>query len=1195
MNEDRSTPVSMARDVHLQLAGGALTPAVAKLYSQHTRIIAGRPSINYWRPDEARERLADAAQLIHAALKMKEAGDQDWYLGMRRAGEILEWLSHPQFELTVAPTRLLAAGAYQLAGYPAMAASLLEKTPPAEHESRLLPPLLRADFEGLLAALRAFWRGPGLKDHPTVTGDIPWSEEADELDIETLLLAEIAGALGVLCAEARWGHEVRFEEALKKLDDTSNYFLHSADSYSWLLSRLVTEIAGSLRNRLLRNHLNPLESRLGSDGKEALELYSRYAYQEHRSIVWPSQILGLARLQADESFALCTPTGSGKTTVAEIALLQGLFKDSLSPEENLEVPRGAPLGMYLVPSRALAAEAESKLNRILTRVTSENDRITVTGLYGGADWGPTDAWLTREGKTVLICTYEKAEAILRFLGPLFLDRLRLVVIDEAHAVEFNGRHEELQKGESRPLRLEVLGSRLLSHIARNNTKVVALSAVAGSIDNALASWIRGYTSEADSTNYRSTRQLIGRLECLGNRRFEIRYDLLDGSSLQFSERGESDRPYINEPFPPFPPAPQLESAGPEKRLRPYLFWAALHLVKPAAEGDRATVLVFVPQQIGGYAQDLLSLLEGAWSDASLPQFFETPTDSEKARLWERCLRSCSDYFTTESREYRLLQKGIVVHHGRMPRLLSRLLVEVIEQRIANVVLSTSTLSEGVNLPFETLLVPSLRRGQAEVSPREFKNLAGRTGRPGVATEGRTLVLLASATSEQPSPQARERYYKTIGSLSLDQDEEESGYVGSSPIAELLQQLRHHWEQLPNAGTLSFLDWLEVTKPLGNESEIEPAVELLDVLDSVLLSAIVELEQLASEALSPSELEDRLGEIWRRTYAHFSSSKESELSSIFIRRGKALRETVYPDQHFRRKLYKTSMPPRSASKLMDLYPQARLHLESGKSYAAWARSDQFTFIKALVELMRSHPNFSTRETLGKSRNAPRWDHILEWWLNPGECELTPEPARVSDWYNFVSQNFDYRFNWGLTSILSLALDEVTGSSPQPLTLDEWPQTGLPWIAFWIKELVIWGTLDPAVSFLLSKRVAWTRAQGEVLAKVYYESALASDPNDYLDPSRILVWTEEQYPNTRRGSSSQQSFSYDVELLRDFQQASRSEWRVIPLEFGDSLVWTDLAGFPLAKSSLPSNWSQEYFESYDFLLFNRERLVRASSFV
>ena len=56
---------------------------------------------------------------------------------------------------------------------------------------------------------------------------------------------------------------------------------------------------------------------------------------DHRSVIWPSQSLGLSRLMEDESFALCTPTGSGKTTVAEVALLQSLFQEtSLVAEER---------------------------------------------------------------------------------------------------------------------------------------------------------------------------------------------------------------------------------------------------------------------------------------------------------------------------------------------------------------------------------------------------------------------------------------------------------------------------------------------------------------------------------------------------------------------------------------------------------------------------------------------------------------------------------------------------------------------------------------------------------------------------------------------------------------------------------------------------------------------------------------------
>jgi hypothetical protein len=1191
MPEPHSSPLALARDIQLQLGGWALTPAVAKLYSQYTQLTAGRPGVNFWRPGEASERLTDAAHLIDSSFIKKDAGDSDWYIGMRRAGEILEWLSHPQLELRDVPTRLLAAAAYQLAGYPAMAASLLDRTSATSDESRLLPALLKGDFAGLLGGLTTFWQERHFQALSLANGNGDTTSELFEPELEDVLLDQIASALGALCAEARWGGEQRFGDALEQLANICDFYMYSGDTYSWLLSRLVSETAKNLGAQFIRTCLNPLLYNLAPGGQKALELYARNAYQNQRSVIWPSQSLGLSRLRTGESFALCTPTGSGKTTVAEIALLQCLFENGSVDQEDSDTAGNAPLGMYLVPSRALAAEAEAKLHSILTRVSSGDDRITVTGLYGGTDWGPTDAWLTREGKTVLICTYEKAEAILRFLGPLFLNRLRVVVIDEAHSVEFNGRDAELQNGESRPLRLEALGARLLTHISENNTKVIALSAVAGGIDDTLASWVRGSKSKADTSDYRSTRQLIGRLECLPGRRSDIRYDLLDGTRLTFREQGRDDSPYISDALPPHPPASKLENGGPEKRLRPHLFWAALNFVGSAETSGNATVLIFVPQQIGGYAEDFISLLEREWSGAVLPSFFEPPTEGDKAVLWTRCLNTCADYFTTASREYRLLEKGIVVHHGRMPRLLSRLFVEVIEQRISNIVLATSTLAEGVNLPFEVLLVPSLRRGQTDISARELKNLVGRTGRPGVATEGRTLVLLSNPATDWSSTQARNRYENIIGSLAADLNTLQNGYFGLSPLAQLLIQLRDQWEQLDRRGNISFFEWLEHTRPLDEPLHSDPAVESLDVLDSILVSTIVELEHLTEDRTAPENLEDRLRKIWQRTYARYASVREEELSSIFVRRGRAIQDNVYTEQEYRRRLYKTSMPPRSASMLIALSADVRNRLSAGEFYRAWSKIDQFNFIRSLVELVRTHPRFSIPETLGKGKNAPTWDQILRWWLDPQGCRKKPNGTQVSGWYNFVSQNFDYRFNWGLSSVLSLAIDEVTVDSSEPLSLEQWPLTGLPWISFWIKELIIWGTLDPVVAFLLSRRIVWTRREAEELAQRYYVQTLSADPNEQLDPSAIRHWTDRISATVESGKARPSPATYPVELLRDFSHSKQSQWRVIPLRASDALVWLDPAGFPLAKSPNPTEWSHEWSENYDFLLFSEQKLVRS----
>jgi superfamily II helicase len=87
-----------------------------------------------------------------------------------------------------------------------------------------------------------------------------------------------------------------------------------------------------------------------------------------------------------------------------------------------------------------------------------------------------------------------------------------------------------------------------------------------------------------------------------------------------------------------------------------------------------------------------------------------------------------------------------VHHGKMPGLLARRLKTVIDRGDVRVIIATSRLSEGVNIPVNFLLIPSVYRGTNVLSLQEFTNLIGRVGRPGVATEGSALVVLPGRTA-----------------------------------------------------------------------------------------------------------------------------------------------------------------------------------------------------------------------------------------------------------------------------------------------------------------------------------------------------------------------------------------------------------------------------------------------------------------
>jgi hypothetical protein len=1089
---------------------------------------------------------------------------------MRRAAELLEWLSHPRLEPDGIPVRLLAAAAYQLAGYPARAAGLLRFSENARGGP--LSALLRGDFPQLLNLLADYWSANARA--AAATPEIEWeSEEETTADLRKLVELETSSALGVLCAAMRWGGADRVQLAIEKLIAVSEVMLNSQDRFSWLFAKLVAETAQTFISNSLRTAVQWLPERLGEDGDIAVERYSRQAYQSCKTQAWPSQARGIARLAVNDSFVLCTPTGSGKTTVAEIAILQSLFSGQL-------LPGAAPLVMYLVPSRALAAEVEAKLSRVIGPLS--RDEIVITGLYGGIDWGPSDAWLTSDNRTVLICTYEKAEALIRFLGPLFLLRLLLVVLDEAHMIQFSGSEESLRTAENRSLRLESLMARLVVHIPADSSRIIALSAVAAGMEGTLARWITGNDAAvAERTLYRSTRQLIGRLECRPSRDFQIRYDLLDRVDLRFDDSDAT--PFVPQPFPAYPPAASFENAGVEKRLRPYLFWAAMHLVAPSGTTERHAVLVSIPQQIGGYAQDLLDLLEGAWASEDKPDIFQEPTDPTKLDRWQRCLNACEDYFGTGSREYRLLRKGIVTHHGKMPGLMARLLVQLVDEGVVHLILATSTLSEGINLPFETVLLPTLRRSNQTLTTREFANLAGRAGRPGHGTEGRCLVLLPASARDYGERMALRRYESIVEELRISDTNAPAQEGGRSALATLLRHLFAQWSTI--AGTANegqFLAWLEQTAVLQSNNptgQTDSLTESLDSLDSILLAAIVELESFAGAAFSETDLEARLVEIWQRCYAHYADAMEQQLARWFTTRGKALASNIYPDPAARKRLYRTGLPPRLGDLLTTLYAEFRDHVLLGNDYAAWDADQRFEFIRRLVEILGQHPRFSL------ATRTPRnvaWERILRWWLDSNGPISRPTATQVSDWYDYVAQNFTYRFTWGVGCILALAADVAHPGELRASTLESWSDTGLPWIALWLKELITWGTLDPVAAYLLGRSRAGTRVEAQQLAAQYYQAFPDLSANELIDPRAIRRWVDSLPVAARVSRRYTPSTPIRARLTRQFPAGAARRWRVLPVEMEGNLGWLDPAGFLMATSDRPSAWRSELLEEGDFWL-------------
>ncbi len=152
-----------------------------------------------------------------------------------------------------------------------------------------------------------------------------------------------------------------------------------------------------------------------------------------------------------ESVVASVPTASGKTLVAELAMLTS-------------VARGGK-ALYIVPLRALASEKKA-----------EFEAFEQYGVDVGVSTGNYDSdgdWLAQ--KDVIVATSEKVDSLVRN-GAQWVDDLTCVVADEVHLVDDSHRGPTLEVTLAKLRKLNA------------NLQTVALSATVGNADE-IADWL----------------------------------------------------------------------------------------------------------------------------------------------------------------------------------------------------------------------------------------------------------------------------------------------------------------------------------------------------------------------------------------------------------------------------------------------------------------------------------------------------------------------------------------------------------------------------------------------------------------------------------------------------------------------------------------------------------------------------------
>lgn len=412
------------------------------------------------------------------------------------------------------------------------------------------------------------------------------------------------------------------------------------------------------------------------------------------SEIWPSQRTAIESGLFDaENAVIAMPTGAGKTRIAEMAMVHTMAQDPTAK------------CVYVAPYRALVAELEDNFLNIFADLGLHMSAFDGAFEDDPLQRGPDDF------ARIMIMTPEKLDLLLRS-RPNLLEHVKLFIIDEAHLVAGGG---------GRGTSMELLLARLKRKM--KGSRFLFLSAVfSQSLLDEYTAWFK---CKKISTKWRPSVNHHAKFEWKDSAGI-VTYEGLEGLHMltkkEYTEVNEMTGQSKKRIFPPD------SKAGTAAAL-------ALKF------SGRGSVLVFAARRkdVMHTAAALQKGLEcGYLSKQQMP--FE-PSHGK------RSLVIAEEWLGPDHPVTRLLRTGIAVHHGGIPDILRRYIEDDFRRGKFDIMVATSTLAQGVNLPVRTVIIHSCGRFLKEekrmsrIPVAEYWNAAGRAGRAGRETSGTTIHIV----------------------------------------------------------------------------------------------------------------------------------------------------------------------------------------------------------------------------------------------------------------------------------------------------------------------------------------------------------------------------------------------------------------------------------------------------------------------
>ena len=873
--------------------------------------------------------------------------------------------------------RTIAAAAYHLAGFSAVAYSLFNETAGDLNTSpgeTAIQHLILRDLGQLRGFVREWLDNDAHKDEQiaeVLRGEEP---DVDEV-LSTILNTTICRALAYFDFALETGETEPIETARALLDAAVSLADDAENIPLWWISNLCRHLVDDLWQHSLHENL-PTEPPEGTEEKypdlRRLFISSLYARKTSEVELWPSQ-REAARRSTDvtDDLVVALPTSAGKTRVAEIAALM-----TLSSVRRV---------LIVTPLRALSAQTERSFRKTFAPLG-----FSVSSLYGasGLSVGDEDALRTRE---IIIATPEKLDFALRS-DPSLIDDVGLIVLDEGHMI---GPSE-------REIRYETLVQRLLRRTDAANRRIVCLSAILPSGDELddLTAWIRSdQPGEPMLSDWRPTRQRFGALTWRGKDAL-LRLDLDDDGP--FLDKFVVQKPALGKEKKPYPRK--------NSHLALFAAWEF------ASQGKRTLIFLTQANWVESYGKQVVDLHNRGYLDTIL---------EDEASI-ARALEVGKEWLGEDHPAVACLKAGVAVHHGRLPSPFLRELEALLSEGVLKVIVASPTLSQGLNLNAAVLLVPALYRASEKIEGEEFANVAGRAGRAFVDVEGLIVHVMFDKINWR-----KKEWQKLVASAKARTLK--SGLI--QIVAEILERLSREgvldrddaWEYLANAraawrspdeeasvaerlaaarqndGDIAQDD--DEEKDAEETIEEEPLSQIVERLDATVFGLVEALD--ADRADLPKLLDDALqGSLWARQIAR----EDEEVAPLHKKVLEARADLIWKT---------TTAQARRGHFAMGVGLEAGLAIDAMADALAELldRADVAALSGDVDELVDALGGLGERllfmrPFIPSKRNAlpGNWKTILRCWVSGEDvAEIGPQNMRA------VEEAFTYRLVWAMEAI------------------------------------------------------------------------------------------------------------------------------------------------------------------------------------